>query len=110
LLQLPTLIPWDSLHPLIIHFPIALLLVSPLSVLIGAFLTPLKGRPYMVAALILLLLGTGSLFLAVQTGEAASELAERSAAMSPMLESHQTLATETRGIFATLSVILLGAC
>jgi uncharacterized membrane protein len=108
LLQFPTLIPWDSLHPLIIHFPIALLLVSPLFILVGAFLTPSKGRPYMVAALILLLLGTGSLFLAVETGEAASELAERTASMSPMLESHQALATETKGIFAALSAIFLG--
>lgn len=108
MLQFPPLPTWDSLHPLIIHFPIVLLLVSPLFVLIGAVLTPLKGRPYMVAALILLLLGTGSLFLAVQTGEAAGELADRSANINPVLEAHQALAAETRGIFVALSLIALG--
>lgn len=108
MLQFPTLLPWDSLHPLIIHFPIVLLLISPLFVLIGAMLTPLKGRPYMVVALILLLLGTGSLFVAAQTGQAAAELADRSPGVSSVLESHQDLATETKGIFAALSLIFIG--
>ena len=108
MLQFPTLLPWDSLHPLIIHFPIALLLVSPLFILISAVLTPPKGRPYMVAALILLLLGTASLFLAVQTGEAAGALAERTPPVEALLHGHQTLASETRNVFVTLSIIALG--
>ena len=103
-LPLPTL---DSLHPLIIHFPIVLLIMSPLFILIGAAMPPLRGRPYMVAALILLLLGTGSMFLAVQTGEAAGELAERSGGVDAVLHSHESLAEETRGIFVGLSALFL---
>ena len=45
MLQFPPFPTWDSLHPLIIHFPIALLLVCPLFILIGAFLSAEKGRP-----------------------------------------------------------------
>lgn len=71
----PPIPTWDSLHVLIIHFPIALLLLSPLFVVVSAILPPAKGKPYMVAALIVLLLGTASLFVAGSTGHAAAKLA-----------------------------------
>lgn len=108
MLQLPPLPSWDALHPLIIHFPIVLLLLSPLFIAIGAALRPPKGQPFMIAALLVLLLGTASLFVAVSTGEAAGELAERGGAVNAVLESHETLAEQTRVVFAGLSVILLG--
>ena len=108
MLQLPPWPTWYSLHPLIIHFPIALLLVSPLFLLIGAVRNPLKGRPYLVVALILLLLGTASLFLSVRTGVAASELVDRTPPVEGLLLTHETLATETRNVFGTLSVIAVG--
>ena len=108
MLQFPPLPTWDSLHPLIIHFPIALLLVYPLFVLIGALLSPAKGRPYLSTALILLLLGTAGLFFAVHTGEAASQLVDRDPPVEVLLKSHYALATETRDIFVTLSMIACG--
>ena len=108
MLQLPPLPPWDSLHPLLIHFPIALLLVFPVFVLIGTSLPPAKGRPYLSTALILLLLGTASLFFAVQTGGAASQFVDRTPSVAVLLKSHQTLDIETRDVFVTLSVIALG--
>src|ERR1035437_9995962 len=94
MLQFPPLPTWDSLHPLIIHFPIALLLICPLVVLIGAFLSPAKGRPYLSTALILLLLGTASLFVAVKTGEATSQLVDRDPPVEVLLKSHQALRSE----------------
>ena len=106
--QFPPMPPWDSLHPLIIHFPIVLLLLSPLFVLISAALRPPKGQPYMVAALIVLVLGTGSMFIAASTGEAAAELAERGGAVNGVLETHEHLASEARIAFSVLSAILLG--
>jgi uncharacterized membrane protein len=108
MLQLPPLPTWDSLHPLIIHFPIVLLLLTPLFILISAVLAPPKGKPYMITALLILALGTGCLFISGSTGHAASELAERGGAVDKVLETHEDLASETQIIFAGLSVILLG--
>ena len=36
--MLPALPPWTGLHPLIVHFPIALLLVAPIVVLLSLFM------------------------------------------------------------------------
>jgi uncharacterized membrane protein len=108
MLQFPPLPTWDSLHPLIIHFPIAFLLLSPIFILISAVLTPPKGKPYMMAALLILLLGTAGLFIAGSTGHAAAELAERGGPVNAVLEAHEDLASETQIVFAGLSAILLG--
>jgi uncharacterized membrane protein len=62
----------------------------------------------MITALIILLLGTGSLFIAASTGHAAAELAERGGAIDAVLEAHEDLASETQILFAGLSAILLG--
>ena len=36
MIQFPTIPSWDALHPLVIHFPIALLLVVPFLIVVGA--------------------------------------------------------------------------
>jgi len=108
LLALQTLPPvpnWTELHPLVIHFPIALLLVAPLFIVAGIVMNPQKGRPFLVTALALMILGTVGTVVAVLTGEAAAEVTHRSAGVSAVLERHQELAEITRDIFGLLSVI-----
>jgi len=107
MLQFPAIPSWDALHPLIIHFPIALLLVAPIFIVVGAALTPAKGRSYLIAAVVLLLVGTASIFVAVETGEAAGKLAERAPGMQPVIETHESLAERTQAVFSVLSVIFL---
>ena len=107
MLQFPAIPSWDALHPLIIHFPIALLLIAPIFIVVGAVLTPAKGRAYLVAAMVLLLVGTATIFVAVQTGEAAGKLAERTPGMDLVLETHESLAERTRAVFSVLSVIFV---
>jgi uncharacterized membrane protein len=107
MLQFPAIPSWDALHPLIIHFPIALLLVAPIFVVIGAVLKPAKGRPYLLAAMVLLLVGTAAIFVAVETGEAAGKLAERNPGVERVLETHASLAERTQAVFSVLSVIFL---
>ncbi len=107
MLHFPPIPSWDGLHPLIIHFPIALLLVAPIFVVVGAALAPSKGRPYLIAAMVLLLAGTASIFIAVETGEAAGKLAERTPGMEQILENHESLAERTQAVFSVLSVIFV---
>jgi uncharacterized membrane protein len=102
---LPPIPAWTELHPLVIHFPIALLLVAPLFIVAGMIVNPQKGRPFLVVALSLMVLGTVGTVLAVATGEAAAEVTHRTAAMSAVLERHQELAETTRDIFGLLTVI-----
>ena len=106
--QFPPIPTWDSLHPMIIHFPIVLLLLTPLFILISTALSPPKGRPYIMVALIMLLLGTGSLFLAAATGEEAAKMAERGGPIDAVLASHEHLAEETEIVFSVFSAILVG--
>lgn len=102
MISLPPIPSWDSLHPLIIHFPIALLLVAPVFAFIGIFK---KGKMFSTAALILLLLGTAAAFIAVETGEAASELVVRTPEISRVLQHHAELAENTFKIFLALTLI-----
>ena len=105
MLNLPLLPAWNGLHPLIVHFPIALLLVAPLFVILGIVISPLKGRPFLVSALVLMALGTVSIFVAVETGEAASELVSSTSAIRTGLRQHQDLAETTQVLFALLTLV-----
>ncbi len=105
MLQLPPIPSWDALHPLIIHFPIVLLLIAPLFVVIGAAVPPRKARAAFASALLLMVVGTASLFVAIETGEAAGKLAERTPEINAVLEQHEHLAERTRLVFSILTVV-----
>lgn len=105
MLQLPPMPTWDAIHPLLIHFPIVLLLIGPIFIAIAAVLRPPKNRPYMTSALITLLLGTSSLFLAVSSGEEAAEFADRTGDVNAVLTMHEHLASTTEIVFTTLLIL-----
>ncbi len=105
MIQFPPIPAWDALHPLIVHFPIALLLVAPLFIVIGALLRREKGQMYLFSALILMAVGTSAVFVALETGEAAAKLAERTPEINAVLEHHEQLAETTRVVFSALTVI-----
>ena len=94
--QFPPIPSWDALHPLIIHFPIALLLVVPFLIVVGALRSPERGRTILYVALALMIAGTLGTFLAVGTGEAAGRMAERTPQIDVVLEHHEQLAEATR--------------
>ena len=102
---LPPIPSWTELHPIVVHFPIALLLVAPFFIIIGIIVNPQKGRPFLIAALVLMLLGTAGTFLAMATGEAAGDIAERTPAVNVVLERHEDLAEMTRIVFTVLTIL-----
>ncbi|HET9101605.1 MAG TPA: DUF2231 domain-containing protein [Acidobacteriaceae bacterium] len=106
-MQFPPIPSWDAMHPLLIHFPIVLLLLVPLFILIAAAMRPRRNSPYMLMAALLLVLGTASLFAAASSGEEAAELADRSAAVNAVLMAHQHLASRTEIVFSILSVLFV---
>ncbi|HEX8925321.1 MAG TPA: DUF2231 domain-containing protein [Terriglobales bacterium] len=106
--QLPPIPALDGLHPLIIHFPIALLFVAPIFVLVGAVLQPRRGRPLLYSALVLMVLGTASIFVAIESGEAAAKLADRTPEINRVIEHHEDFAENTRLAFSILTVVFAG--
>lgn len=102
--QLPILPSWNALHPLIIHFPIALLLVAPLFVIVGGVISPPKGKAFLISALILMALGTGSVFLSMETGEAARGMASTNPVIEAVIDEHQDLAEATLVLFSVLTI------
>ncbi len=101
---LPPFPGWDGLHPLVVHFPVALLLVAPLFVLVG--LAWRRNRTaFMAAALVLMALGTIATYVAVPTGEAAAKLAERTPEINAVIERHEDLAETSRMVFTALTVV-----
>jgi uncharacterized membrane protein len=95
---------WDGLHPLVIHFPVALLLIAPVFLLLSAFWRK-HAVAFGIAALVLLVLGTAAAFVAVETGEAAAELADRTEAISAAIVQHQESAEQARNVFAVITIL-----
>ncbi len=99
---MPPLPSWDSLHPLIIHFPIALLLVAPVLVLIS-LVAGNHARGLAIGAVVLMLLGSAGAVVAVSTGEAAAELAETTEQSAPVLHEHSEHGEFVRNYFLVMT-------
>lgn len=102
-MMLPPWPGWDGLHPLIIHFPIGLLMIAPLFVLL-AVVVRRHASGFSQAALVLLVLGTAATYVAVSTGKAAGELAEHNDAINAVMSQHEEMAENTRNVFTGLTI------
>lgn len=103
----PGLPPWAGMHPLLVHFPIALLFVSPLF-LVLALVLGRRNRGWALTSLLILMVGTAGIFAAAASGEAAGKLAERSPEIDAVLERHEHLAEAARGVFSGLALGFAG--
>jgi len=104
MVEIPPIPSWDGLHPIIIHFPVGLLLVAPLFIALSLFAKK-WGRAFAISALILMALGTAAAFIAVETGEAAARIADRTPEINKVLQHHQELADKVRIIFPVLTLL-----
>ena len=105
--KLPPMPDWDSLHPLIVHFPIGLLLAAPLLLLLGMCFREGRRR-FSISAFLMMLMGTVAAYISVKTGESAAELAERTAQVAVVLDRHKALAERTLTLFTVLTVVFAG--
>ena len=87
------------LHPMFVHFPIALLFTSVLFDAAGAWF---KRDSFRDGALWLLILGLLGGVAAAIAGTWAEEAAEKAGIAESMIETHETLAFVTLGIFGAL--------
>jgi uncharacterized membrane protein len=97
------MLPWNHIHPALVHFPIALLTVAPLLVLLG-LLWPAQRRGIHAAALVLLACGFGGLLLALESGEAVERYARATPALMAGLREHELLAQKATALFGLLGV------
>ena len=110
----PPLPPPEGWHPLIVHFPIALLMIAPILVIVGLF-----GKKCIMAwwgaASILLIVGSICAWIATYTGglSVKADLVAAAMAMNPdaskaiqeTLREHAELAEATRNIFTMVSLM-----
>lgn len=100
----PPLPAWHAAHPLVVHFPLGLLMVAPLLIL-AAIVRPAHRHPYAVAAFLVILCGTLGALLAVATGEEAAEWAPHTPQVHALIEHHEHLGELTRNLFLGLTAL-----
>ncbi len=102
----PPLPPWDGLHPLVIHFPIALIFVSPLVVLLALVWKKQTGALLVAGSLIMALAAAGA-WVATSTGSAAAEFARNVPGAETVLEAHEELGDASRNFATALAAALV---
>ena len=102
----PPLPPWEGMHPLVIHFPVALLLTAPVFIVLAG-LWKSRAREMLLSGTILVLLGTGGIMVAISTGGAAATLAEATPGSGAIIENHAQLAMLSRDAFVGMSILLV---
>ncbi|MEJ5341659.1 MAG: DUF2231 domain-containing protein [Thermogutta sp.] len=100
----PVDIPWPGMHVLVVHFPIALLLVAPVFVLLGLIFAP-RWQGFAISAVLLLALGTAGTFVAAATGLAARDIVEEGPdEMFEVMEEHEEYGLLTRNIYLGVTI------
>lgn len=101
----------NALHPLVVHFPIALLMVVPVFLLL-AIVWKAHGRAMLASGAVLAVMAAAAAFVAGATGEAAEEGMPMSAQAKLVLEDHEELGEAARnatvaaaGVLALLAAI-----
>ena len=102
MMQIP---PWNAVHPLVVHFPIALLLCAWMP-MVGGLIDRRRRWGWLFAGMLLLVVGTAFAFVAVLSGEA-SEHAVASVVQPEAreaIERHGELGELARTLFVLVTV------
>jgi uncharacterized membrane protein len=99
----PSIPEWDGIHPALVHFPVALLLLVPVFLIISLFARQ-TWRGWATAALVVMALGTLASWMAVGSGHAAGQLVDKVAPLDRAIAGHESLAITTRNVFTWLTL------
>lgn len=102
----PPLPPWDGMHPLVIHIPIALIVVTPLLVVLGLVWRK-RALGWFMASAFLMVIAAGGACLATGTGSAAEDFAEKVPGARDILEEHEELGEAARNFAIGLAAALV---
>ncbi len=89
---------WDAYHPILVHFPIALLLAAPVLFVLALILQRHR-NPLNLAGVVIMALGCVGLFLAFSSGHAAEEWVDEAGPVGAVLEQHEDAAALARILF-----------
>ena len=95
---------FDTLHPVVVHFPIGLLTIAPIVFAIGWLRRQPDRAAWLGAGLLLVALGTAATFLAVETGEASAAKVALPLGGEPLLHWHEEVGEALRWVFLGLGL------
>ncbi len=98
---------WDSIHPLLIHFPLTLFFLAPVFVLFAGFAKTTTRQTFLISALTVMLLGVASTYAAFKAGQTAAATVTPTGEVRTVVERHQELASLARSSL-TAATLLFG--
>ncbi len=104
---LPPIPPFEGLHPIVVHFPIGILLIAWLPMLI-ALADKKRRHAWFASAAMLLIVGTLGAFAAVLTGEATEDIVGASSqVIHDAIHEHEEAAELARNLFIAATLVFL---
>lgn len=94
---------WEGMHPMVVHFPIGLLVILPLLLLLSLVIKE-QNKCFTNASLIILIIGTVGTMLSVATGLATMEVAKITEEAKEIINKHESLAAISRNLYMSFSV------
>jgi uncharacterized membrane protein len=105
--DLPPIPPFEAMHPLVVHFPIGILLIAWMPVLAG-LIDRKRRHTWLACGALLLVVGTGTCFYAVVTGDAAERIVgTTSELIDDAIHEHKADALRTRVRFLGATLVYL---
>jgi len=104
---LPPIPPFEGLHPIVVHFPIGILLIAWLPMLI-AIIDKKRRNAWLASTAMLLIVGTIACFAATLTGDAAEDVvATTNAVVDTAIHEHEEAAETARNLFLACTLVFL---